>query len=157
MKKMLLWLIALSLLRGAAYLLITPPWQAPDETTHFQFMELLTQRPLAEIRKIDVMILDDQKYLELEGKILQSMKKHKAWEYVGMPVPDPFPPFFYKAPFFSGSAPKIYRPPLYYLLGAGILNLLDPKELETRLYVVRVYSLILSLGVIIATFLIGYL
>lgn len=154
---MLLWLIVLSLLRGAAYLLITPPWQAPDETTHFQFMELLTQRPLAEIRKIDVMILNDQKYLELEGRILQSMKKYKAWEYVGMPVPDPFPPFFYKAPFFSGSAPKIYRPPLYYLLGAAVLKLFNPKELETRFYIARVYSFILSLGTIIVSCLIGYL
>ncbi len=157
MKKILFWLICISFLRGVIYLLITPPWQAPDETTHFQFMELLTQRSLGEIRKIDLMILNDQKYLELEGKILQSMKKHRAWEYVGMPVPDPFPSYFYQAPFFSGSAAKIFRPPLYYLLGAGILKLLNPQGLERRLYVARLYSLILSLGTVVVSCLIGFL
>ena len=156
MKKILLWLICISILRGVTYIVITPPWQAPDETTHFQFIELLTQRPLSEIRKIPLHS-GGGKYFELERKILASMKKFKAWQYVGLPTPDPMPDCFFNAPFFVGSAPKIYRPPLYYLIGASILKVFHPKELETRLYVARVYSLILSLGTIIISFLIGYL
>ncbi len=156
MKKILIWLIALSLLRGAAYLFITPPWQAPDETTHFQFIELLSQRPLSEIRKIPLHGGDGH-YFELERKILASMKKYKAWQYVGLPTPDPMPDCFFNTPFFVGSAPKIYRPPLYYLMGASLLKVFHPKDLETRLYVVRLYSLILALGTVIVSCLIGYL
>ncbi len=156
MKKILLWLICLSILRGATYIAITPPWQAPDETTHFQFMELLTQRSLSEIRSIELRKADAQ-YVKLEQKILESMKKHRAWEYVGLSTPDPLPSGFWITPFFVGSGPKIYRPPLYYLLGAGILKLFNPKELEMRLYTARLYSFILSLGMVIVCYFIGYL
>ncbi len=156
MKRYLIWLICISILRGLAYLLITPPWQAPDETTHFQFMELLTQRSLSEIRGIEL-TKADAPYIKLEQKILESMKEHRAWEYVGLPIPDPFPRGFWETPFFLGSPPKIYRPPLYYILGAAFLELFNPKELETRLYVARGYSLLLSLGTVLVSYLIGYL
>jgi 4-amino-4-deoxy-L-arabinose transferase-like glycosyltransferase len=155
MKRYLIWLICFSILRGLAYILITPPWQAPDETTHLQFMELLTQRPLSEIRKIPLHA-GDGRYFELERKILESMKKYRAWEYVGLPTPDPLPNCFFNAPFFVGSAPKIYRPPLYYLLGAGFLKFFKSEDLKTKLYAARLYSLILSLGTVIISYFIGY-
>jgi 4-amino-4-deoxy-L-arabinose transferase-like glycosyltransferase len=156
MKRYLPWLICFTILRGLTYMLITPPWQAPDETTHFQFMELLTQRSLAEIRSI-VLTKADNEYMKLEQNILESMKKHRAWEYVGLPTPDPLPGGFWITPFFLGSTPKINRPPLYYLMGATILKLINPKGLETRLYVARLYSFMLSLGTVILSYLIGYL
>lgn len=156
MKKILFWLICLSILRGLAYLVVTPPWQAPDETTHFQFVELLTQRPLREIRNIELRKADDP-YLQLEQQILSSMKRHRAWEYVGVPTPDPLPRGFWETPFFVGSAPKIYRPPLYYLIGAGVLKLFHVEGIERRMYVLRLYSLILFLGTIVLSCLIGYL
>ena len=155
-KEILLWLVCISILRGIAYITITPPWQAPDETTHFQFMELLTQRSLAEIRRVELRNQDEQ-YVKLQQKILESMKRYKAWEYVGMPTPDPLPRGFWETPFFEGSPPKIYRPPLYYLIGAGLLKLFNPQGLERRFYVARFYSLILSLGTVIISFFVGYL
>jgi hypothetical protein len=156
MKRYLPWLIFFSILRGLAYLLITPPWQAPDETTHFQFMELLTQRPLSEIRKIEQKTADGD-YVELEHRILESMKKHDAWRYKNIPAPDPLPKRFQEATFYSTSPPKIYRPPLYYLLGAGLLGPFKSQDLETQLYIARLYSLILALGTIILSYFVGHL
>ena len=156
MKRYLPWLIFFSILRGLAYILITPPWQAPDETTHFQFMELLTQRSLSEIRKIEQKTADED-YIELERRILESMKKHDAWKNKNIPTPDPLPKRFREATFYSTSPPKIYRPPLYYLLGAGLLRLFDSQDLETRLYIARLYSLILTVGTVILSYFIGHL
>lgn len=156
MKKYLPWLLLFFVLRGLAYIIITPPWQAPDETTHFQFMELLTQRSLSEIRKIELRTADED-YAELERKILESMKKHKAWKYLKLSTPDPFPQRFRDAPFFSGSSPKIYRPPLYYLIGAELISLFKSYDLETKLYIARLYSLILALGTVLLSYFIGHL
>jgi hypothetical protein len=156
MRRYLPWLICFLILRGLAYILITPPWQAPDETTHFQFMELLTHRSLSEIRKIEQKTADED-YFELERRILESMKKHDAWKNKNISTPDPLPKRFREATFYSTSPPKIYRPPLYYLLGAGFLRLFDSQDLETRLYIARLYSLILTLTTVIVSFFIGTL
>ena len=156
MRRYLPWLICFLILRGLAYILITPPWQAPDETTHFQFMELLTHRSLSEIRKIEQKTADED-YIELERRILESMKKHDAWKNKNISTPDPLPKRFREATFYSTSPPKIYRPPLYYLLGAGLLRLFDSQDLETRLYIARLYSLILTLTTVIVSYFIGTL
>lgn len=116
-------------LAGAGYLAAVPPWQSPDEPTHFEYADrLFSGRASAGA--------------DLQAEILLSMDRHRWWELVGTERPAPLPRFFQDTPFLF-LAPSQFRknPPSLYLPSALILRIFSGSPPETRLYAFRALSL----------------
>lgn len=122
---------------GVLYIIIIPPWQSPDEPTHFEFARVLAAggpvwppRPRPEIQE----------------EIIVSMDRHRYWFYVGAERPHPLPVVFREAPFLSIAPGQIGKnPPLYYLLAAGVLRISPASSIEAQVYRLRGLSLIFTL------------
>ncbi len=114
---------------GAGYILAIPPWQSPDEPTHFDYScRLFSGRAFPGA--------------DSQAEILLSMDRHRWWELVGTERPEPLPRFFQDTPFLS-LAPSQFgkNPPSLYLLSALVLRIFSGSSPETRLYAFRVLSL----------------
>ena len=138
----LFYLLVLSALRGALYLAAVPPWQNPDEPTHFEYAALAAAgRPAA----------DPRPDLVLQKKIILSLDQHRFWEYEGLQRPDPLPATFAETPLLKEVPTQIGRKPfLYYLLASFPLRLVPERPLAFQLYLLRSLSLLFTLGTIVA-------
>lgn len=133
-----LWL-AVGLLHGLVYLFLIPPWQHPDEPSHFEHAWLIASRGR--------LVTDSDIDLNLRRALLQSMLDHDF--YRGLPAPDPAT--------WTGEQPipglqyaQLDEPPLYYWLAALPLGLLGGFPLEIQMYGARLVSLGLFLMTILA-------
>lgn len=123
-----LWLACLAFLHSLVYLTLTPPWQTPDEPQHFQYVRfLLDERrlPTSKDAAIDT---------PLTEQVRQSMAQFDFW-----------------ARRYHDTAPSTleYRvasshPPLYYSLAATVLAPFASLDVTTQLYIVRLFSAILT-------------
>src|SRR5688572_15052182 len=111
-RQILAGLLGVFLCRAAIASTIIPPWQGPDEPTHFALAYGLTQPP--------------EKQLDVEGAVLRSMVRHGWWDLYEDPPPDPLPSSF-DAVF--GLGPGTLAQPLYYGLGATALRASRPASL----------------------------
>ena len=69
------WLTLLALLNGLLWAVVVPPWQAPDEPKHFEYVRLMAEgRALPEFAS-DNTAVDPQ----LQRAILTSMEEHGFW------------------------------------------------------------------------------
>ena len=147
MTTVLLLLLGLSLVRGVIYSAIAPPWQAPDEFRHFEYIKLLSQeRHLLTARGTS---------LALQKEIIASMIKHDYWRfgYFRFPFDPKNPPQSFKEIIWPADPYWLFHPPLYYTLGAISLALLGQGDIDLQLYVVRFISVILGTLVILVAFL----
>ena len=122
---------------GIAYIIIIPPWQSPDEPTHFEYAQVLADgAPPWNLSPSP----------ELQEKIISSLDRHGYWRYVGVEPPPVLPNVFRETPFLSAAPSQIGKnPPLYYWIASRVLKISPQLPLEGRLYRLRALSLFFSL------------
>lgn len=136
-KLTLLIILSATLILGIIYIIIIPPWQSPDEPTHFEYAKVLAEgdppwspRPRPEIQK----------------KIIVSMDHYDYWRYVLVEDPYPLPSNFKETPFLFIAPSQIGKnPPIYYLLASWVLRLSSNLSIESELYRLRALSLLFSI------------
>lgn len=140
----ILWLF---LLRGMMYSAIIPPWQAPDEFRHFEYIRLiLDNKRLVGYRDLSQ---------PLQEEIIASMVDHRYWQFGYTPLPyDPSdPPHTLEEVVPPVYSHMLYQPPLYYVLAALWLLPFSEADVTTQLLVVRLFSVLLGASTVIVAFL----
>ena len=145
--KILFILIAISLVQGFIYSAIIPPWQAPDEPRHFEYVKLLYEK-----RRLvgwgDVTP-------SVEQEIIASMDRYNFWQF-GIVHAQVFPseglPQSFKDIWIPGVSHELHQPPLAYLVYATVLPLAGP-DLATQLYAMRLISVLMGTLVVLAAYL----
>jgi len=134
--------LALALLRGALYAIGVPPWQHPDEPTHFEHVRIIAET--------GVLPAADYVSLPIRREIAASMVKHAFWR--GMTQP----PLDDKTLSAVGYSPlgifTLTQPKLYYILAAVWLRPWLGSSVDFQLYVVRALSVLLNLLVVASAF-----
>jgi hypothetical protein len=127
------------------YASLIPPWQAPDEFRHFEYVRLI-----AEHRRL-VTYADLSP--KLEEEIIASLLEFDYWKfgYYDLPFDENNPPRHFEEFLAPVIAHSLYQPPLYYLLGASVIIPLLGKDIVLQMYALRLASLLMgALTVIIA-------
>jgi 4-amino-4-deoxy-L-arabinose transferase-like glycosyltransferase len=133
MRPHLIWLIlSLGLIRGFVYVSIIPPWQAPDEEFHFAQARLLLPPATGQTTE------------DWQQQLLGSLQDLRFYEY----VPQSSPP---------ATVPERYsrltrNTPPYWLYALAALPWID-HELVLQLYVMRLVSVIISVGTLALVYL----
>jgi len=123
-----IWLAILAFLHGMLYLALTPPWQAPDEPQHFQYVRfLLDERrlPTRQDAAVDTSLVEQVK---------QSMTRFDFW---ALRKHDTAPPSLEYRVSWG-------HPPLYYGLAAATLAPFLSLDVTSQLYIVRLLSVTLT-------------
>jgi hypothetical protein len=154
--------LSVALAAGLLYLFLVPPWQGPDEPSHFAYVALLDRYNLDDSAVQSIPFGQDYRHgdNQLVQAITSSMARHDFSRFVpGYAVPGtglgPNYPIFQ----------EVRQPAPYYWLGAAALRLAraagidaDPyTNTDTALIAARGASLLLSLGVIALAWLAGVL
>jgi hypothetical protein len=136
------------LVRGLFLASIVPPWQGPDEPGHAEYAVLLARahawRP----------VQDDQ----VEGSILESMSRHRFYNYLHLPLPAVSPQVFADVKRLGGAPTQLDSElPLGYL-PHGIAAALTTRsgvssgpELDALLHRMRMASLALAIATVVAS------
>ncbi|HID64018.1 MAG TPA: DUF2142 domain-containing protein, partial [Anaerolineae bacterium] len=137
---LLVLFILLNLVRGLLYAALVPPWQAPDEPKHFEYVRLLYEKR----RSVGWSDIDPS----LEEEIIQSMDRYEYWRFgrfnqIGKSFKE----------LWGGASHKLEQPPLSYLLYASLLPLIPPAEPAFQLYSFRLVSVFLGTLVVLLAFL----
>jgi 4-amino-4-deoxy-L-arabinose transferase-like glycosyltransferase len=125
--KLLACFILYFVVKACLYVAGVPPWQAPDETLHFEVAELRRQAGSG------VGALRADPYLEEE--IVTSLNYHDYWRLTGQIEPDP-------PPRTLGSSLVGQALPLYYNLAALAFRLMPTGALLAHLYCGRLISVL---------------
>lgn len=131
-------LVGVALLVNLLWAFLVPPWQAPDEWTHFEYVKLIleTGRPVS---YPDISP-------EIMGEILDSMIRHDYWRFGWAPYPyDPSNPpqsFEETVPVFM--AHGLHHPPAYYAAAALFISPLSGSGVDQQLLAARVFSALLG-------------
>jgi hypothetical protein len=123
-----LYLAILAFLHGLVYLALTPPWQAPDEPQHFQYVRFLLDEhrlPNSQDETVDTPLIEE---------VRQSMIQFDFWTWRDRSVVPPT--LTYRIAWA--------HPPLYYALAAVVLAPFRSLDVTAQLYIVRLFSLILT-------------
>jgi hypothetical protein len=141
----LLLLLGLSLVRGMIYSAVIPPWQAPDEFRHFEYIKLLRQER-------HLLTAQDMS-LPLQREIIASMVEHHYWEFgrAAFPFDPENPPQSFQEIIWPSDPYWLFQPPLYYLMGVFPVALAEDVDLQ--LYAVRLMSVVLGTLVVLVAFL----
>ncbi len=129
--------LAAAALLGLALVVIIPPWQSPDEPTHFEYAKVLA--------------LGDPPWSprvrpDLQKEIISSLDRYDYWRLVGVERPVPLPRSFRETPFLSAAPGQIGKnPPLYYFLASLVLRIAPARSLEAELYRLRLLSLVFTI------------
>lgn len=140
--QLVIWLI-LAFVRGVAFTFVVPPWQHPDEPTHFEHVRMVAESGrLPELREVDLVIRKD---------IAQSMLRYKFWRDIAPPQLDD------QSLSKIGTSPlgiyTLSQPRLYYQLAAGWLKPWLDQPVETQLHAVRLLSVLFSVLVVMCAYL----
>jgi len=143
-KKLIFLILTLVLIRGVIYAVITPPWQAPDEPFHYEYIQELAKkyRPFS----------GNRTGLSAETEILISMQKWDFWRYQNEPTPSETPWGFGAVPFFT-TIRYLGRSPVYYYLFLPFYRLVAHQSIEARLYLIRLINIIFAAAVILIAYL----
>ena len=118
----------LSGILSAIYGAVTPPWQAPDEPLHFEYVRLLYQ----EGRLVGWADADP----ELEREIVASMDRHDFWRLglVKADIYDPeSTPQLFSDLWGPGPVHELHQPPMAYILYAAVLPATQGMDPATQL------------------------
>jgi len=135
-KAALALLLLLTITRGIVYALVIPPWQTPDEPSHFAYVRFVAQnRCLPAFERIPV-----------GEEILASMSHFDFWtlryQALGPVSLDESQEF--RVP--------TRHPPLYYLLGTLLLIPLKGQDVICQLYVLRLASVVMAALTVLVAF-----
>jgi len=140
----LLLLLGLTLVRGAIYALVIPPWQAPDEPGHFEFAWLIAR--LGRIpKKEDVSSAFEQ-------ELLASLYEWRYGDLIGRPLPeempfrlDDLPPQIFVR---RGRTIRWERFSLAYAWQALFILPFLHQDLTFQLFAARFSSVLLNVGIV---------
>lgn len=136
--------LALSLVRGILYASVVPPWQAPDETAHFEYIGLLYQKRH--------LLQPEDASPALQQEMISSMYEHRFWSYIPYPAPEIMPLSLAEIPFLRWSS-VLGRFSLAYPLSALFFGPVFYQDIVTQLYAMRLVSVILGMLVVGMAFL----
>lgn len=135
-KKILLFLLALNLIRGVLYGITIPLWQAPDEHWHFEYIKLIENNIQSNNES------DEQRRKELQSQINQSLVKHKFAEFRDMnPQTRPLESIAF-------SRDQLRQPSLYYSICACLLKIFPFNSIDAEAYGLRFLSVVLGTCVV---------
>ena len=143
--KILLLLLGLTLVRGVIYSAVVPPWQAPDEPRHFEYVKLLYEKGRL-VGWGDVTP-------SVEQEIIASMWRFDYLRYGHSDAP-PLAPGELPARFnqiwaWPGTEHELHQPPLAYLLYLVPLVLTADQDTALQLYALRLFSVLQGVAVVI--------
>ena len=126
-------ILAIALLRGVLYAVLVPPWQAPDEPFHFEYVAELSNkyfpRPAASP--------------SVQAETISSLARWDFWRYHDQTVPNPLPWGFSAIPLFK-TIRYLDRSPTYYYLMLPFYLLAANQDIELRLYLLRLVNAVLG-------------
>ncbi len=125
--RLLALIVLVFLLRGAFAIAVVPPWQHPDEPQHLALVHILARQT-----RFD---LSDRRDVDVERRIIESMRDHQWWRHYEELAPDPLPASF--SEISEHIAAMATAPPVYYVLGAGLLRLAEIEEPVAQSYALR--------------------
>lgn len=144
---LLYWLLALALVRGLIYASLVPPWQAPDEPAQFERAKAaLNGRDWNSTSETGPAWYDD---------LVRSLYAFNYWDFVDDDRPVYSPDSLlneYIAPYheiYGG----LYGSRLTYGLLGWPLVLAPGQDLALQLYLVRLYTVLMNLGIILLAYL----
>lgn len=123
-----LWLACIAFLHGLVYMTLTPPWQAPDEPRHFQYVRFLLDEQRLPTRD------DENIDSPLTEQVKRSMAQFDFWTWRDRDIVSPW--LEYRVAWG--------HPPLYYGLAAGVLLPFLSSDVTLQLYIVRLFSVTLT-------------
>ena len=137
-------LLALTLIRGVLYAVVIPPWQAPDETGHFEYAWLIAH--------LGRLPHADDVSPAFEQELVGSLYEWRYGEFIGRPLPEGMPARLSDLPgkiFASRSRVVLtQRFSLSYLWQALFLLPLRAHDLITQLYAARFSSILLNVAIV---------
>lgn len=138
-----LWIfLVIALLRGALYTFVVPPWQHPDEPTHFEHV--------LDIAMAGGIVPIDYVSLPLRKQISSSMLAHNFWKGMTQPGLDD------QSLSAVGWSPigiyALTQPKLYYVLAAVWVRPWLGLPVDFQLYILRLLSVLLNLVVVAVSF-----
>jgi len=125
-------LMFLGFIHAAAYALMVPPWQAPDEPGHFEHSYLLStqwRHPLS--------VQPDP---ALEAELIASLYANRYWDYVPHARPADMPLRLGQLGTFAGSSRTLGRPSLSYVPYALALVPFRHQDIDAQLRLLRLLS-----------------
>jgi len=143
-RRWLLLLLGLALVRGVFYVSLIPPWQAPDETAHFEYSWLIAQlEELPTRQAISV---------EYERDLLGSLYEWRFGAFIRRPLPEQMPDRLddlpTALPVGRRRTVKNLRFSLGYVWAALFILPFRQQDLAFQLYAARLGSVVLQLGIV---------
>jgi hypothetical protein len=133
-------LAGLTLVRGLIYTLVIPPWQAPDETGHFEYAATM-----AALRRVPSR---DDVSIHLEREMLSSVYEWRLAEYMGRPAPDAMPERM-----GAGARTLLTeRFSLAYVLQSAFVLPFLHQDIVTQLLAARTSSVLLQVCIVLLAF-----
>ena len=136
-----LWPIALFLILGTFYALLTPPWQMPDEPQHMVHVEVVRRAGLSAVDELlpggRSTPTVDATFRDVNRSVAASMRQTDAarWLPGG------------RTPLRAGAVPgpaELSHPPLYYALAAFITRPFGTEMVVSRLALLRIFGVVLA-------------
>jgi hypothetical protein len=148
--RLLILLVTLALLHGALYATLIPPWQAPDETGHFEYAWLL-----AHLRRVPSR---EDISTGFEAQLIDSLYRYRFGDYTGRTLPaerperlDGFPRSILAR---RARTVRAERFSLGYAVQALATLPLEPKSMEAQLYAARLSSVLLNALIVALAYLV---
>jgi len=129
-------LLVLTVARGLIYVLVIPPWQTPDEPSHFAYVSFIRYNHR----------LPGSAIIPVSKEILASMSDCDFWK-LRYDTLDPA----------SVAEPHEFRvatghPPLYYLVGTLLLIPLKGDDIISQLYALRLGSVLMAASTVLVAY-----
>ncbi|MEW5958587.1 MAG: hypothetical protein AB1801_12725, partial [Chloroflexota bacterium] len=137
-------LVLAALIQGSIFAAVFPPWQAPDETAHFQAVEML-------VRLGRFAGWHDYGAIPLNREFVASLQEHRFWQRRRIPPPSAqilaSQPAFRDLAGLSAPVNAENYPPLYYWI-LSFFYRLAPPLIEAKLYILRATSVVLLAAIV---------
>jgi len=137
-------LLTLALVRGCLYMTVVPPWQAPDETGHFEYAWL--------IARLGCLPTSDDLSSGFEQELLASLYEWRYGDFIDRPLPERMPAQMHDLPaqIFAARSRTVIpqRFSLAYLWQALFIWPFRHQDLVFQLYAARFSSVVLNLAVV---------
>ena len=144
-------LLLLALTRGALYVTLTPPWQAPDEPQHYQMVRLALELHRIPQRS------DSESAVWLHNVMIDSLVANDFWaSRQHTPPPEIERPRQATDVLRKGRIlATANHPPLYYVVAALVLWPFRVSSILFQLYILRGISVLMGLATVVAVYVVG--
>jgi len=136
--------LSLVLVRGLLYMVVIPPWQAPDETGHFEYAWLIAH--LGRLPR------PQDTSPAFERELLGSLYEWRYGKFIGRPLPQQMPDCMAELPanIFARRSRTVLggRFSLAYLWSALFLLPFRHQDLVFQLYMARLSSVLLNVAIV---------